>query len=498
MTAYILVIDQGTTTSRAVVFDAQRRIVGMGRMDLTQHHPAPDWGEHVPEEIWATCLWAAKTALRKAGITADQLAGISITNQRETTLVWDRATGKPIYNAIVWHDQRTANLCRQLRKAGVENRVRQRTGLMLAPYFSATKIKWILDHVKGARRRARRGELAFGTVDTWLIWRLTGGLVHATDATNASRTQLYDLKSNSWHNDLLDLFDVPQAMLPEVRDSADEFGSTDPAIFGAAVPIRGVVGDQQASLVGQGCFLPGMIKSTYGTSCFALVNTGEDCVISRNRLLTTVAYRVGGKSTYALEGAIITTGGALRWLRDDVGLVEDWDEVNALASAADPQEAVYLVPAFSGLGAPWWDDEARGAYFGLTRNTRRPELVRAALEAVGYQSADMFDAMRRDLKTRRDLVLRVDGGMVASDWTMQFLADILDLPVDCTNVPEVSSYGAAWLTAWKTGLWPDAVDFDTQRPSRREFAPQMAPAERRKKLRGWHAALQKVLTQPSK
>jgi len=494
MGAYILVIDQGTTSSRAVVFDAGQNIVGLGRMDFTQHHPAAGWVEHVPDEIWATCLWAAKTALRKAGITADQLAGIGITNQRDTTIVWDRATGKAIYNALVWQDRRTAEDCRRLARQGFEDVVRKRTGMVLGPYFSGPKVRWILDHVKGAKARARRGELAYGTVDSWLIWKLTGGRVHATDATNASRTLLYDLKSGDWHPDLLKVFDLPEAILPKVLDNADDFGMTDPAVLGAAVPIFGVVGDQQAALIGQGCFALGMTKSTYGSSCFALLNTGSTCVNSRHRMLTTVAYRLNGETTFALEGAIITVGGALQWLRDDVGLIEGWDEVDALATAADRDEAVYLVPAFSGLGAPWWDNDARGAYFGLTRNTRRAELVRAALEAVGYQSRDMFDAMRRDLKLKDDIVLRVDGGVVASDWTMQFLADILDLPVDCTRVPEVTALGAAWLAGWRAGIWPDAESFAAKRELQREFRPRMAADVRKRKLRGWREALGKVLT----
>ena len=496
MGAYILVIDQGTTSSRAVIFDAAQNIVGMGRMDFTQHQPAPGMLEHVPEEIWATCLWASKTALRKAGITAADLAGIGITNQRETTVVWDRKTGKAIHNAIVWRDIRAAETCQRLLEKRPEagKLVRRRSGLMLAPYFSAPKVKWILDHVKGARQRARRGELAFGTVDSWLIWRLTGGRVHATDATNASRTLFYDLKSGDWHEDLVDLFDVPRSMLPRVLDSADDFGLTDPDVLGAAVPIHGVVGDQQAALIGQGCFAPGMAKSTYGTSCFALLNTGSTCVKSSHRLLTTVAYRLGGKTNYALEGVIFTIGGALQWLRDDLGMIRDWPEADALAAASDPDEAVYLVPAFSGLGAPWWDNGARGALVGLTRNSRRAELVRAALEAVGFQSRDMFEAMRRDLKLEQAMVLRVDGGMVASDWTMQFLADILDLPVDCTRVPEVTALGAAWLTAWKTGLWPEADRFGARRDFHQEFLPRMAPVTRKAKLKGWRQALGKTLT----
>jgi glycerol kinase len=494
MGPYVLVIDQGTTTSRAIVFDANQTIVGMGRMDFTQHHPAAGWVEHIPEEIWATCLWACKTALRKAGITAAELAAIGISNQRETTVVWDRQSGKAIYNAIVWQDRRTAPVCAKLRAAGHERLVRKRTGLMLDPYFSATKVKWILDNVKGARKRAKKGELAFGTIDSFLIWRLTGGQVHATDATNASRTALYNLKTGDWDPQLLDLFDIPAAILPEVRDSADDYGQVDEAILGAAVPIHGVIGDQQAAMIGQACFTPGMVKSTYGTSCFALLNTGTDLVQSRNRLLTTVAYRLDGKTTYALEGAIFMVGGALQWLRDDIGILDQWKEAEALAASADPDQPVYMVPAFLGLGAPWWDSEARGALYGLTRNTRRPELVRAALEAVGYQSSDLVDAMRKDWRGAHDIVLRVDGGMVASAWTMQFLADILDCPVDCSRVDETTALGAAWLAGWKAGVWPDAAGFAARRQEEREFLPRMTATTRRSKLRGWHDAVQRTLS----
>ena len=494
MGSYILVIDQGTTSSRAIVFDADQNIVGMGRMDFTQHFPAPHWVEHVPDEIWATCLWACKTALRKAGISTYDLAGIAITNQRETTIVWDRLTGKAIYNAIVWQDQRTAGLCARMRRAGHESLVRRRTGLLLDPYFSATKLGWILDKVKGARRRASRGELAFGTVDSWLIWKLTGGRVHATDATNASRTSLYNLAKGEWDTDLLELFNIPPQVLPAIRDSADDFGHTDPDVLGTEVPILGVVGDQQAALIGQACFSPGMVKSTYGTSCFALLNTGSTPVRSRNNMLTTLAYRLDGKPTYALEGAIFSVGSALQWLRDDVGIIADWAEANALARTADPKQAVYLVPAFYGLGTPWWDNAARGAYFGLTRETRRPELVRAALEAVGYQSYDLIEAMRRDLRKDHPIVLRADGGMVASEWTMQFLADILDEPVDCSRVEEVTALGAAWLAGWKAGVWPDAEGFAAGRGRQRAFHPGMAEAERRRRLKGWRQALKRTLT----
>jgi glycerol kinase len=493
MGSFILVIDQGTTSSRAVVFDTNQAIVGSGRMDFTQHHPHPGWSEHVPDEIWATCLWACKTALRKAGITAADLAGIAITNQRETTVVWDRSTGRPIYNAIVWQDRRTADHCARLRRAGHEKLVRQRSGLMLDSYFSATKVSWILDHVKGARRRARKGDLAFGTIDSWLIWRLTGGKVHATDATNASRTCLYNLSTADWDPKLLAIFDVPAPVLPRMLDSADDYGLSDPAVLGHAVPILGVVGDQQASLIGQACFEPGMMKSTYGSSCFALLNTGSKQVRSRSGLLTTVAYRLGGQSTYALEGAIFSVGSALQWLRDDVRIIDDWNDAARLVVSADPAQDVYLVPAFYGLGAPWWDSEAKGAYFGLSRDTRRAELVRAAMEAVGYQSRDMLDAMRRDFGRDHQIVLRADGGLVNSAWTMQFLADILDLAIDTSRVEETTALGAAWLAGSKAGVWPDAVGFAERRAQWQQVLPEMPAVERARKLRGWRDALARTM-----
>ncbi|WP_375452133.1 glycerol kinase GlpK [uncultured Devosia sp.] len=498
MGPYILVIDQGTTSSRAIVFDTSQAIVGMGKMDFTQHHPAPGWVEHVPEEIWATCLWACKTALRKAGITARDVAAIGITNQRETTVIWDRDTGRAIYNAIVWQDRRTADSCARLKQAGHETMVSRRTGLLLDPYFSGPKIRWILDNVKGARKRARKGELAFGTIDSFLIWRLTGGKLHATDASNASRTALFNIRTNTWDPELLALFEVPANILPEVKDNADDYGEADADILGAAIPIHGVIGDQQASLIGQACFEPGMMKSTYGTSCFALLNTGDTLVRSRSRMLSTIAYRLNGQTTYALEGVIFIVGGAVQWLRDDIGVMDQSSASDAMAKAADPDHAVYLVPAFAGLGTPWWDNDARGAIYGLTRDTRKPELVRAALEAVGYQSRDLIDAMRKDWRGARNIVLRVDGGMVASDWTMQFLADVVEVVVDRPIDPEITARGAAWLAGWKAGIWPDATGFAAKRESDRTFWPSMPPKTRKAKLRGWREAVRRTLSAPSK
>jgi glycerol kinase len=494
MSGYVLSIDQGTTSSRAIVFDGKQQVAGLGKMEFTQHFPASGWVEHVPEEIWATCLWAAKTALRKAKVGAKDIAAIGITNQRETTIVWDRATGKPIHNAIVWQDRRTAGITDKLKREGKERMVSRKTGLLLDPYFSASKIKWILDKVRGARRRAERGELAFGTVDSYLIWRLTGGKVHATDATNACRTLLYNIETNRWDPELLALFGIPAAILPEVKDCADDFGTTDPEILGAAIPIRGVAGDQQAATIGQACFKPGMMKSTYGTGCFALLNTGHNLVRSRHRLLTTVAYRLDGKTTYALEGAIFMAGASVQWLRDGLRILDSSPESGILAKNADPSQDVYLVPAFVGLGAPWWDSDARGAIFGLTRNTHRSEIVKAALEAVSYQTADLLDAMRKDWNGAAETVLRVDGGMVESDWTMQFLADILNAPVDRPTILETTALGAAWLAGWKAGVWPDMEGFSKTWALDRTFNPYMDERTRKAKLRGWRDAVRRTLS----
>ncbi len=396
MSKFILAIDQGTTSSRGIVFDAQRRVVGVGQKEFPQIFPHDGWVEHDPEAIWSSVVETSRTALDKAGIAATDLAGIGITNQRETVVIWDRASGKPIHNAVVWQDRRTAAICAKLKADGHEALVTERTGLLLDPYFSGTKIGWLLDNVDGARARAEKGELAFGTIDSFLIWRLTGGKVHATDATNAARTLLFDIGRNEWDDELLTLFGVPRALLPDVRDCADDYGTTDPDILGAAVPILGVAGDQHAATIGQACFAPGMVKSTYGTGCFAVLNTGKDLVRSQNRLLSTIAYRLDGETTYALEGSIFVAGAAVQWIRDGLKLVSEARETGPLAAKADPGQHVYMVPAFVGLGAPWWDAEARGAIYGLTRNTGPAEIARAALEAVCYQTRDLLEAMRRD------------------------------------------------------------------------------------------------------
>ncbi len=494
MSGYILAIDQGTTSSRAIVFDRDRKMLGSGQKEFTQIFPQDGWVEHDPEEIWESVVWSIKTAIRKAGIKAGEIAAIGITNQRETTLIWDRKTGKPIHNAIVWQDRRTAAHCARLRKAGHEKRVTRKTGLLLDPYFSGTKVKWLLDNVKGARKRAEKGELAFGTVDSFLIWRLTGGKVYATDATNAGRTLLFDIAKNRWDDELLALFEVPAALLPEVKDCADDFGTTEESLFGAAIPILGVAGDQHAATIGQACFEPGMLKSTYGTGCFALLNTGKDLVRSKNRLLTTIAYRLDGETRYALEGSIFIAGAAVQWIRDGLKLVKQAHETGPLARSADPSQNVYMVPAFVGLGAPWWDAEARGAIYGITRNTGPAEIAKAALEAVCYQTRDLLDAMHKDWKGGGDTVLRVDGGMVASDWTMQFLADILDAPVDRPVILETTALGAAWLAGSKAGVWPGIADFAAGWARDKRFEPAMDAGERKRKLKGWDVSVRKTLT----
>ena len=498
MTArHILAIDQGTTSSRAIIFDDERRIVAVGQKEFPQHFPHSGWVEHDPEDIWESVVWSVRTALDKAGLEAGAIAAIGITNQRETVVIWDRATGRPIHNAIVWQDRRTAPLCAKLREDGHEAMVTERTGLLLDPYFSGTKVAWLLENVSGARERAGRGELCFGTIDTYLIWRLTGGKAFVTDATNASRTLLCNIDESRWDSDLLALFDIPAPLLPEIRDCAGEFGIADPAHFGAPIPILGVAGDQQAATIGQACFEPGMFKSTYGTGCFALLNTGRDRVASKNRLLTTIAYRLGGETTYALEGSIFVAGAAVQWLRDGLGILSEAAESGRLADRSDPEQAVYLVPAFTGLGAPHWDAEARGAIFGLTRNTGPAEFARAALESVCYQTRDLLDAMRGDWSGAADTVLRVDGGMVASDWTMQCLADILDAPVDRPRILETTALGAAWLAGSHAGLWPDRAGFAKDWERNRRFEPKMDARLRAAKLAGWDDAVSRTLSRPA-
>jgi glycerol kinase len=494
MSSFILAIDQGTTSTRAIVFDETYQVRGVSQQEFPQHFPRSGWVEHDPEDIWRTVQETMRFAVAGAGLALSDIAAIGITNQRETTILWDRETGKPIHNAIVWQDRRTADHCASLKADGAEPGLTEKTGLLLDPYFSGTKIAWILDQVPGARERAERGELAFGTVDSFLLWRLTGGQVHATDATNASRTMLFNIRTGEWDDELLALLRVPRAVLPEVKDSAADFGVTDPSVIGASIRIAGIAGDQHAATLGQACFKPGMLKSTYGTGCFALLNTGADMVLSKNRLLTTIAYRLDGKTTYALEGSIFVAGAAVQWLRDGLHLLERADQAGPMAEQADPHQNVYLVPAFTGLGAPWWDAEARGALFGLTRATGPNEFVRAALESVCYQTRDLLDAMRLDWSQPGETVLRVDGGMVASDWTMQRLADILDAPVDRPVVMETTALGAAWLAGRQVGVWPAEEGFAANWRLNHKFLPDMASHRREAKLAGWRDAVRRTLT----
>ncbi len=489
----ILAIDQGTTSSRAIVFDKKLNPKAASQKEFRQYFPKSGWVEHDPEEIWKSVLMVCKSAIKKASAKASDIRAIGITNQRETVVIWDRKTGKPIHKAIVWQDRRTADLCATLKSQGHERLFSETTGLLLDPYFSGTKISWLLDHVKGAHERAEKGELCFGTIDSFLIWRLTSGNLHATDATNASRTLLYNIHIGEWDDALLRILRVPRAILPEVKDCGADFGMTVPKLFGAPIAIRGVAGDQQAAMIGQACFQPGMMKATYGTGCFALLNTGEKAVSSHNRLLTTVAYQLGGKRTYALEGAIFIAGAAVQWLRDGLKVVKQASETAALAKAADIGQNVYLVPAFVGLGAPYWNAEARGALFGLTRATTNREFARAALEAVCYQTRDLLEAMQKDWNSPGKTVLRVDGGMAASDWTMQCLADILAVSVDRPKIVETTALGAAYLAGLQSGLLPAPAEFAKVWKREKRFTPKMDAPTREKKYAGWKMAVRKLL-----
>lgn len=495
MSGYILAIDQGTTSTRAMIFDQNMRVVGLGQREFPQYFPASGWVEHDPEAIWQSVLETIRLSLADAGLAVTDITAIGITNQRETTLVWDRETGKPLYRAVVWQDRRGSALCEKLRNDGLEPVFNDKTGLLLDPYFSATKLVWLLENVDKLRENALNGEVCFGTVDSFLIFRLTGGRRHVTDATNASRTLLYNIATNEWDGELLSILDVPPQMLPEVLDCSADFGITDGSVLGARIPIFGVAGDQQAAMLGNACFEPGMMKSTYGTGCFALLNTGNDRVKSSNRLLTTIAYRLNGETTYALEGSIFIAGAAVQWLRDELGFIGVAAEVSALAECADPNQRVYLVPAFTGLGAPYWDAEARGALFGITRNTGRAEIARAALESVAYQTLDLLSAMRKDWHNpERSTVLRVDGGMVASDWTMQRLADILAAPVDRPIFLETTILGAAWLAGVRAGVWGDYRKFAGLWRRDRRFEPTLSSNERDFAIAGWHESVSRCLT----
>jgi glycerol kinase len=493
--SYVLAIDQGTTSSRAILFRADISIAAQAQQEFPQHFPASGWVEHEPEDIWLSTLATCREAIAKAGIIAKDIAAIGITNQRETTVVWDRKTGQAIHRAIVWQDRRTAEICAQLKADGHEPMVTAKSGLIVDPYFSGTKVAWILDHVPGARARAERGELMFGTVDCYLLWRLTGGAVHLTDATNASRTLLFNVHTGEWDDDLLRLLRVPRSMLPRVTDSAHHFGDSAPELFDGGIAIRGIAGDQQAATIGQACFTPGMMKSTYGTGCFALLNTGTTPVTSSNKLLTTIAYQLDGQRTYALEGSIFVAGSAVQWLRDGLHLIKHAAETGPLADQSDPAQSVYLVPAFVGLGAPYWNPDVRGALFGLTRNTGPAELAHAALESVCYQTFDLWAAMRADWPDAdvASTVLRVDGGMAASDWTMQRLADLLDAPVDRPVIQETTALGAAYLAGLSAGLYPEPARFADNWRLEHRFKPAMSAATRARKLRGWAQAVKGLL-----
>ncbi|MCJ8308609.1 MAG: glycerol kinase GlpK [Hyphomicrobiales bacterium] len=494
----VMAIDQGTTSSRAILFGADQTIVAVAQQEFTQHFPKSGWVEHDCEEIWESVVAVCTEALKKAGLTAADIAAIGITNQRETTLIWDRQTGKVVHNAIVWQDRRTADFCNELKQAGHEAEVTERSGLLLDPYFSGTKVRWLLDNVDGVRERAEAGELAFGTVDSFLIWRLTGGQRHVTDATNAARTLMYNIGENRWDERLLEILGVPMALLPEVLDCAADFGTVQADILGAEIPIYGVAGDQQAATIGNACFEPGMFKSTYGTGCFALLNTGADKVTSKNRMLTTIAYRLNGETTYALEGSIFMAGATVQWLRDGLKIIDNAAQTGAMADEADDEQNVYLVPAFTGLGAPYWDADARGAVFGMTRNTGPNELARAALQAVCYQTRDLLDAMHADWPAAQSgdgqTVLRVDGGMVASDWTMQYLADTLDAPVDRPIILETTALGVAWLAGARAGVWPDQAGFSATWARDRRFEPTMDAAQRESRYAGWKDAVSRTLS----
>lgn len=493
MADYILAIDQGTTSSRAIVFDKNLKPKASAQKEFKQFFPKSGWVEHDAEEIWRSVLATCKDAILQSKAKLGDIKAIGITNQRETVVIWDRLTGKPIHKAIVWQDRRTADECARMKTVGYEETFIAKTGLLLDPYFSGTKIAWLLDNVDGARARANRGELCFGTIDSFLIWRLTGSTSHVTDATNASRTLLCNIHTGHWDDELLKLLNIPRTILPEIKDSAGHFGNTLKKLFGSEIPITGVAGDQQAASIGQACFDPGMMKSTYGTGCFALLNTGEIAVRSRHRLLTTIAYQFDGKRTYALEGAIFMAGATVQWLRDGLKIVKSASETGALAKAADAQQSVYLVPAFVGLGAPHWNADARGALFGLTRATTKNEIAKAALEAVCYQTADLLEAMKKDWQGDKETILRVDGGMTASDWTMQRLADILDAPVDRPAILETTAIGAAYLAGWNIGLYPPPQEFARKWKRDKRFTPKMNAEIRAEKIKGWKEAVRKLL-----
>jgi glycerol kinase len=489
---FVLTIDQGTTSNRAILFDSKMYPAFISQKEFTQHFPQSGWVEHDAEEIWASVLEVVQVVMQKATCDHVDIAAIAITNQRETTVIWDRVTGVPIHKAIVWQDRRTAPFCNELRASGHEEMIINKTGLLIDSYFSGTKINWILKHVPGSLARAQNGELLFGTMDSYLIWKLTGGAMHLTDATNAARTMLYDIVKGQWDDEICGILDVPQVILPEVRDCASEFGVT--TLFGGEIPILGVAGDQQAAAIGQACFETGMLKSTYGTGCFALLNTGDTLVKSKNRLLGTIAYQFDGKPTYALEGSIFIAGAVVQWLRDGLGIIRDFSETSDMAVSADATQSLYIVPAFTGLGAPYWDAECRGAIFGLTRNSGAKEFAKAALQSVGYQTRDLLIAMQEDMGVAAQALLRVDGGMTASDWTMQFLADILGSAVDRPKVQETTALGVAWLAGSKAGVYPEQASFAKTWALDQRFEAQMPDATRDALYDGWKDAVRRTLS----
>lgn len=493
--SYILVIDQGTTSTRAILFDEDFNPVSTSQKEFHQHYPKSGWVEHHPQDIWKTTLATCHDILQKH--KHSQILSLGITNQRETTLIWNRHTSQPIYNAIVWQDRRTSEYCADLKNRGLEPKITQKTGLLLDPYFSATKIRWLLENVDGAREKAQVGDLLFGTVDTFLIWKLTNGKKHVTDITNASRTLLYNIAEEKWDQDLLDLFEIPVSMLPEVQDCNSEFGNTEGQHFGIKLPIRGVAGDQQAATVGQACFKPGMLKATYGTGCFALLNTGKTLVPSKNRLLTTISYKINGETSYALEGSIFIAGAVVQWLRDGLKIILNAGDTQTLAERADPQQDIIMVPAFTGMGAPYWDSECRGAIFGITRNTGPEEFAKAALCSVAFQTVDLWEAMFMDYPGLTNVVLRADGGMTESDFTMQRVADFLNTSVEVPQVPETTALGAAYLAGFQSGLFSSLEEIGNKWSCAKSFKPTMDVSERRKGLSSWKKAVASTLSRPA-
>lgn len=493
MSTYLLAIDQGTTSSRAIIFNREGSSVSQHQIDLPQYYPEPGWVEQKPEEIWKNTVLCCQEALRKARLTGKEIAAIGISNQRETTIMWDRKTGAPVYNAIVWQDRRTALRCRELSQLPIARRLQKKTGLLLDPYFSATKIMWVLENVHHARELAEKGDLLFGTVDTYLLWKLTHGKMHATDATNASRTLLFNIVKQKWDDEMLSAFSIPKSILPIVLNSSDDYGATDESLFGTAIPIAGMAGDQQAATVGQACFHPGMVKSTYGTGCFMLMNTGSRLIHSKHKLLSTIAYRLQGQVTYGLEGSIFSAGTTIKWLRDTLKLIKTADETETLAKHVSDTEGVYCVPGFTGLGAPYWDPDARGALLGLTRNSGPAHIVRAALESVCYQSRDLLQAMRHDSETPLE-VLRVDGGMVANNWLLQCMADILMLNVQRPQCIETSALGAAFLAGLQVGIYHSLDEISALWKINAEFRPEMPASQSEHLYVGWKKAVARVLT----